>query len=86
MIKSTADFLETSRRNPAIFVALVLILLSAWALLPRLAAERESKDAAIVLDYRDLATFSIRDGKSPEMLWPLLSQNGASGLMVSELT
>ena len=86
MIKSTADFLETSRRNPAIFVALVLILLSAWALLPRLAAERESKDAAIVLDYRDLATFSIREGKSPEMLWPLLSQNGASGLMVSELT
>ncbi len=86
MIKSTADFLEASRRNPAIFVALVLILLSAWALLPRLAAERESKDAAIVLDYRDLATFSTREGKSPEMLWPLLSQNGASGLMVSELT
>jgi len=86
MIKSTADFLETSRRNPAIFVALVLMFLSAWALLPRLEAERESKDAAIVLDYRDLATFSSREGKSPEMLWPLLSQNGASGLMVSELT
>ncbi len=86
LFKSRSGVLSAARRNPAIPVAIVLVLLSFWALLPRLAAERDARDVAIVLDYRDLATFWNREQKNPEMLWPLLSQNGASGLMVSELT
>lgn len=78
--------MEGARRSPAILVAIILALLSLVALWPRLAAEREARDAAIVLDYRDLVVFSGARGESADELWPQLRQNGAVSMMVSELT
>ncbi|MDI9371288.1 MAG: hypothetical protein GX181_08650 [Synergistaceae bacterium] len=81
-----SGLVEVARVRPALIVAILLAMLSIPALLPRLAAEKEARNAAIVLDYRDLAAFSEREGRSDEELWLILRQSGAMGLMVSELT
>ncbi len=85
-MKYAERFLSAARRNPPMAVALLLILLSVWALLPRIAAERSSRSTGIVLDFRDLAAFAAREGKDPETVWPVLAESGATGIMVSELT
>lgn len=72
--------------NPGLCVVAVLFVLSGLALGPRLAAERESKSAGILLDFRDVVTLAAGAGKNVEEAWRELNGAGATGLMVSELT
>lgn len=81
-----SGFLEAARGSPAFAAAILFVILSLPALAPRLVAEKEAKDVAIVIDYRDLSALSATEGRGQEELWLVLHQSGAIGLMVSELT
>lgn len=72
--------------NAGIAVVLFLFLFSGIALLPRLQAEKSSRNAGIVIDFRDIASMAPAGGRTATDIWPDLSERGAVGLMVSELT
>jgi hypothetical protein len=77
---------EGARINLGLCVVLALFLLSAVALLPRMGAERASRNAGIILDFRDVASLGSSTGRTPEAAWGDMARKGATGLMVSELT
>lgn len=77
---------EGVRLNLGLAVVILLFFLASLALLPRLRAERASRNAGIILDYRDMASMAEKKGKSPAVAWEDVAGKGASGLMVSELT
>lgn len=77
---------EGIRLNLGLVVVILLFFLSLVALLPRLGAERASRNAGIILDYRDLASLASKKGKTVAAAWEEMAARGASGLMVSELT
>ena len=72
-----------------VFVVLVLgavLGCSAYGLLPRLALERENRNAAIVVDYRDVLPMAQEAGLSAEAALEFLKKKGVGGLMVKEYT
>ena len=79
-------FPSTAGSNLGIAVVLLLFLFSGTALLPRLQAEKTSRNAGIVIDFRDVASLASAGGKTAPDIWSDLSERGAAGLMVSELT
>ena len=60
---------EGARINLGLCVVLALFLLSAAALLPRMGAERASRNAGIVLDFRDVASLAASTGRNAEGAW-----------------
>jgi len=79
-------FPSTAGSNLGIAVVLLLFLFSGTALIPRLQAEKTSRNAGIVIDFRDVASLASAGGKTAPDIWSDLSERGAAGLMVSELT
>ncbi|MBL3540173.1 DUF5693 family protein [Aminivibrio sp.] len=77
---------EGARVNLGLCVVIILFLLSAVALFPRMGAERASRSAGIILDFRDVASLAASSGRGTEEAWSEMARRGATGLMVSELT
>ncbi|NLK19336.1 MAG: hypothetical protein GX310_06055 [Synergistaceae bacterium] len=78
--------LGARRLNMGLCLVLAIFILSSLALLPRIRAERASRTAGILLDFRDVASLASSSGRGAEEAWQEFDEAGASGLMVSELT
>ncbi len=77
---------EGVRLNLGLCVVIALFLLSGIALLPRMGAERASRNAGVILDFRDVASLAASTGRTAGAAWGEMARKGAVGLMVSELT
>ncbi|MDR1621905.1 MAG: DUF5693 family protein [Synergistaceae bacterium] len=72
-----------------VFVGLVLgaiLIFSRYGLLPRLELERDNRNVAVVVDYREMLPMAEEAGLSPEATLEFLKKKGVVGLMVKEYT
>lgn len=85
-MKKRLSALGEVRFNTGLCLVIVLFILSFIALGPRMWAERASKTAGILLDFRDVVSLAAGSGRETGEAWQELHGAGATGLMVSELT
>ncbi|MDR1376923.1 MAG: DUF5693 family protein, partial [Synergistaceae bacterium] len=80
---------STWKCPPRLFAAWVMgiaALCSGYGLLPRLELERNNRNVAIVVDYREMLPMAEEAGLSAEATLAFLKEKGVGGLMVKEYT
>lgn len=75
-----------SRKFFAGLFFLAVLICSCYGLYPRIKLEAGNNNVSILADYREISTLAKNSGLSVEEAIAILIRNGATGLMVSELT
>ena len=80
-------FLNFSSWPSRVFTYVVCTLIAVCSiigLLPRLGLERDNRNVAVIVDYRDIIPLAEEDGISNVEALKFLQEKGVAGLMVNE--